>query len=58
MTMSKIGMLKILELRESVMAILGDEFDIKEFHNVVIGNDSLPLEILEKLVLEYINTMQ
>lgn len=54
----KIGMLKILELRESVMAILGDEFDIKEFHNVVIGNGSLPLEILEKLVLEYINTMQ
>jgi len=50
----KIGMLKILELRQRAMDELGDQFDIKEFHNVVIGNGALPLEILERLVDEYI----
>ena len=50
----KVGMLKILELRQRAMDALGDQFDIKEFHNVVIGNGSLPLEVLEQLVQEYI----
>jgi uncharacterized protein (DUF885 family) len=50
----KIGMLKILELRQRAKDALGDQFDIKEFHNIVIGNGSLPLEILEQLVDEYI----
>jgi uncharacterized protein (DUF885 family) len=50
----KIGMLKILELRQRAMDALGDQFDIKEFHNIVIGNGSLPLEILEQLVDKYI----
>jgi len=50
----KIGMLKILELRQRAMDALGDQFDIKEFHNIVIGSGSLPLEILEQLVDEYI----
>lgn len=49
----KVGMLKILELRQQVRDVLGEKFDIKEFHNVVIGNGSLPLEILEGLVGEY-----
>lgn len=50
----KIGMLKILELRQRAMDALGENFDIKEFHNIVIGNGNLPLEILEQLVDEYI----
>lgn len=50
----KIGMLKILELRQLAMDELGEGFDIKDFHNVVIGNGSVPLEILEELVLAYI----
>ncbi len=50
----KIGMLKILELRQRAMDALGDQFDLKEFHNIVIGNGSLPLEILEQLVDDYI----
>jgi len=50
----KIGMLKILELRQRAKDALGNQFDIKEFHNIVIGNGSLPLEILEQLVDEYI----
>ncbi|MCP4542195.1 MAG: DUF885 family protein [Chloroflexi bacterium] len=50
------GMLKILELRQMAMDRLGDRFDIKEFHNVVLGNGSLPLEVLERVVYEYVET--
>ena len=50
----KIGMLKIMELRQRAKDTLGDQFDIKEFHNIVIGNGNLPLDILEQLVDEYI----
>jgi uncharacterized protein (DUF885 family) len=50
----KLGMLKILELRERAQEALGEDFDLKDFHRVVVGNGSLPLEILEQLVDEYI----
>ncbi len=49
-----IGMLKILELRQQAMEQLGDQFDLREFHNVVLGNGSLPLEVLQDLVEDYI----
>lgn len=54
----KIGMLKILELRQRAMDALGDDFNIKDFHNVVIGNGNLPLDILEQLVETYIAEKQ
>jgi uncharacterized protein (DUF885 family) len=50
----KIGMLKILELRQRAMDKLGDRFDLKEFHRVVLGNGMVPLEILEQLIDDYI----
>jgi uncharacterized protein (DUF885 family) len=50
----KIGMIEFLELRELAMDQLGEQFDIREFHNVVLSNGSLPLEILERIVQEYI----
>ncbi len=50
----KVGMLKILELRERAREQLGDRFDIKDFHNVVLTNGAVPLEILERLVDQYI----
>jgi len=50
----KIGALKILELRKMAMGQLGDRFDPIEFHRVVLGNGMVPLEILERLVQEYI----
>jgi uncharacterized protein (DUF885 family) len=53
-TAYKIGMLKILELRERAMQALGDDFDIKEFHNLILGNGAMPLEILERVVDDYI----
>jgi uncharacterized protein (DUF885 family) len=53
-TAYKIGMLKILELRQRAIDRLGDQFDLKEFHNVILGNGSMPLEILERVVDAYI----
>ncbi|MEQ8476317.1 MAG: DUF885 domain-containing protein [Fulvivirga sp.] len=50
----KIGMMKILELREKAKTELGDKFDLKEFHNVVLKNGAVPLDILEELIDEYI----
>lgn len=50
----KMGQLKILEMRQKAMDQLGDRFDLKEFHNAVLQNGSLPLEILETVVDRYI----
>jgi uncharacterized protein (DUF885 family) len=54
-TAYKIGMLKILELREHAREELGDRFDLKEFHRVVLLHNRLPLPLLERLVEDYIN---
>ncbi len=43
----KVGMIKILELRERAKAQLGDDFDIRKFHNIVLSGGDMPLEILE-----------
>ena len=53
-TAYKIGMNKILELREKAKMALGDDYDIREFHNVVLGNGPVPLSILEDQVDAYI----
>jgi len=45
-----VGRLKIEALREGAQERLGDAFDIREFHNVVLGNGAVPLDILEQLV--------
>lgn len=50
----KIGMIKILELRERAIAALGDDFNIREFHNVVLGNGAMPLDILERVINDWI----
>ncbi len=50
----KVGMTKILELRDLARAELGEQFDIRKFHNVVLTNGKVPLDILEDLVLQYI----
>ena len=42
-----IGMLKILELRQRTMDALGEDFDLAAFHDVILGNGPMPLEILE-----------
>ena len=46
----KIGMIKIMELRRRAERALGPKFDIKSFHDLLIGSGSLPLSILERQV--------
>jgi uncharacterized protein (DUF885 family) len=53
-TAYKIGMLKILELREKAKKELGDKFDIREFHEVVLSNGAVSLTVLEELVNNWI----
>jgi len=53
-TSYKIGELKIRELRARAEAALGEKFDIRSFHDLVIGNGSLPIAVLETLVDDWI----
>lgn len=50
----KIGQLKILDLRNKMKEVQGDDFDIKDFHHLVLGNGLMPLSLLEEYVLENI----
>jgi uncharacterized protein (DUF885 family) len=50
----KIGQLKILELREKAKEQLGEKFDIRGFHDEVLGAGALPLDVLETRVNEWI----
>ena len=52
----KIGMMKILELREKAKNELGENFELREFHDVVLKNGAVPLDILEQIVDDYIVT--
>lgn len=55
-TAYKIGQLKILSLREKAKESLGAAFDIKEFHDVVLTNGPVPLNILEELVNDWVES--
>jgi uncharacterized protein (DUF885 family) len=48
------GMLKILELREKAKVALGDRFDLKTFHSIVLDQGIVPLFILEDLIDDWI----
>ena len=53
-TAYKIGMLKIQELRTRAEQALGDKFDIRAFHDVILRNGAVPLSLMEELVDAYI----
>ena len=53
-TAYKVGMLKILELRADAYQTLGEKFDIRGFHDAVLGGGALPLPLLEKRVNRWI----
>lgn len=50
----KVGQLKILSLREQAKERLGTDFDIKEFHNIVLTSGCLPLTVLEDKIINWI----
>ena len=53
-TSYKVGMMKILALREKAKTALGDRFDLRDFHDVVLKNGAVPLDILERFIDRYI----
>jgi uncharacterized protein (DUF885 family) len=50
----KMGELKIRELRGRAEQALGPRFDVREFHDAVLGNGSVPLSVLEDQIEAYI----
>ena len=54
-TAYKIGMNKILELRENAKQELGEDFDIREFHDVILLDGAVPLNILEEKVDNWVS---
>jgi len=57
-TAYKIGMRKILELRKKAKRALGAKFNVRQFHDVVLTNGALPLDVLEDLVNRWIKSKQ
>jgi len=57
-TAYKIGMLKILELREAAKVELGDKFDIRGFHDEVLKYGAVPLNVLEDKINAWITSKQ
>jgi uncharacterized protein (DUF885 family) len=50
----KIGQLKILELREKAKKELGPKFDIRKFHDEILGAGALPLDVLQERIDNWI----
>ena len=57
-TSYKVGMIKIQELRARAAEALGDDFDIRGFHDVVLGGGALPMPLLEQRVDTWIAEQQ
>ena len=53
----KIGEMKLRELRSKAEKELGDDFNIRDFHDVVLGHGAVPLDILEQHVDDYIQSV-
>ncbi|URQ66588.1 DUF885 domain-containing protein [SAR86 cluster bacterium] len=54
-TSYKMGMIKILDLRDKAMKELGAKFDLRKFHSIVLDQGIVPLFILDDLIDEWIN---
>ena len=53
-TAYKVGMIKIQELRRKAEAELGERFDIRGFHDTILGGGAMPLDLLERRVDQWI----
>ena len=50
----KIGELKIKELRQKAEDQLGEKFDLRDFHHLILSQGALPLFVMEELVMDWI----
>ena len=57
-TAYKVGMMELLRLRAEAQEALGDKFDIRDFHDVILKDGALPLTALRELVMKYIAEKQ
>jgi uncharacterized protein (DUF885 family) len=53
-TSYKMGMIKILELRDRAKNTMGDKFNLKQFHSIVLDQGIVPLFVLENLIEDWI----
>jgi uncharacterized protein (DUF885 family) len=51
----KLGELRIWAMRRNAESLLGDQFDLREFHDVLLGNGALPIAMLESIVERWID---
>ena len=51
----KLGQMEILKLRENAKKQMGEKFDIRAFHDAVLVNGALPLDVLDSEVTAWIN---
>jgi uncharacterized protein (DUF885 family) len=54
----KTGQLAILELREAAEAALGESFDIRQFHELLLMNGAMPLALLKDQVTAWIGAQR
>jgi uncharacterized protein (DUF885 family) len=54
----KLGQLEILKLREQAKEKLGDQFDIRAFHDEILVNGALPLDVLDQVVTDWLATQK
>ena len=57
-TAYKVGMMELLRLRDEAQEALGDKFDIRDFHDVILKDGALPLTALRELVMKFIAEKQ
>jgi uncharacterized protein (DUF885 family) len=50
----KLGELKILELRDHAIAEMGDKFDLRAFHDKVLGHGTMPMDLLESMIKNWV----
>jgi uncharacterized protein (DUF885 family) len=54
----KLGQLEILKLREQAKQKLGEQFDIRAFHDEILVNGALPLDVLDQVVTDWLATQK